>query len=82
MKGIDKAREALKNQKPDPDFVRKTSQIIKYVMAMKRNMLKKNLFRAKAKCPFCDGHWHARIAPNNKHIHMRCDGTCNAMMME
>jgi len=56
-------------------------QLIASAAIMKKNMEKKNLLKAKAKCPFCEGYWHAILAGPKKHIHLHCDGTCNTMMM-
>lgn len=55
--------------------------VIKKASIMKQNMEKKGLTRAKAKCPYCDGYWHAILAGPKKHIHLRCDGECKTMMM-
>lgn len=51
-------------------------------ITMKNNMMKKGLLRAKAKCPYCDGYWHAVLMGRKNHIHMHCDGECKAIMME
>ena len=55
--------------------------VIKKASIMKQNMEKKGLTRAKAKCPYCDGYWHAILAGPKKHLHFRCDGECKTMMM-
>lgn len=54
---------------------------IKKAEVMKKNMDKKGLKRAKAKCPFCDGFWHATLNGHKKHLWLKCDGSCNSMMM-
>ena len=73
----------------------KFNEILKKAGIMKRNMEKKGLVRAKAKCPFCEGHWHGvLITSRNKgrntfgtivnikrHLHFKCDGSCGSMMM-
>ena len=64
------------------DIFKSHNKILKYAMAMKRNMNKKNIKAGKAKCPFCEGFWHARISSYNGHMHMKCDGTCNIFLME
>ena len=63
-------------------FFKEHGKIIKYAMAMKRNMNKKKIKAGKAKCPFCEGFWHARISSYNGHMHMQCDGTCETFLME
>lgn len=68
--------------KPPPDFLARAAATIRKAMVMKRNMLKKNLRVAKAKCPYCEGHWYARLAGNKNHMHMRCDGVCGTNIME
>lgn len=55
---------------------------IKKALVMKKNMKAKGVIRAKAKCPYCAGYWHGRLAGPKQHLHMRCDGDCGAMMME
>ena len=55
---------------------------MKKALVMKANMKKKGITRAKAKCPYCDGYWHGRLAGPKQHLHMGCDGDCGAMMME
>jgi hypothetical protein len=84
MKKIDEIREAMKKppSKEDKDFFTQALKTMKYAAVMKRNMNKKGIKAAKAKCPYCDGYWHARISSYNGHMHMRCDGTCKAIMME
>lgn len=49
---------------------------------MKENMKKKGLMRAKAKCPYCSGYWHAVLAGPKKHMHLACDGDCGSALME
>lgn len=69
-------------------------EILKKAAILKKNMEAKGLKRAKAKCPFCAGHWHAvlnQVRRKNgrhglksitNHLHFKCDGTCGSMMME
>ena len=57
------------------EFWAQAEKTMKLAGAMKRNMNKKGIFAGKAKCPYCKGFWHARIAKDNGHMHMRCDGT-------
>ena len=64
------------------DWSARAMQTLKHAMVMKRNMQKKNITRAKAKCPYCDGYWHGRLMGTKQHLYMGCDGTCGAMMVE
>ncbi len=57
-------------------------EIVEKAATMKQNMIKKGLFIAKAKCPYCEGYWQAGLFGHKKHLHMSCDGGCGAMMME
>lgn len=57
------------------------ADIIKKASTMKINMIAKGVTRAKAKCPYCEGHWHGILAGPNKHLHFKCDGSCNVMLM-
>lgn len=56
--------------------------VLKKSGIMKKNMLSKGKLRAKAKCPYCAGHWHAVLCGHKKHMHMACDGDCGSMLME
>ncbi len=62
-------------------MIDKFDEIIKKASVMKKNMEIKGLRIAKAKCPYCDGHWHGILAGRNKHLHFHCDGSCGTMMM-
>ncbi len=64
------------------DWMDKQLKTLKYAMVMKDNMKKKSITAAKAKCPYCDGFWHGRLAGPKKHLHMSCDGECKTMLME
>ncbi len=64
------------------DFSKRMLQTLKHANVMKTNMQKKEITRAKAKCPYCVGMWHARLVGPKQHMHMGCDGDCGAMMME
>ena len=55
---------------------------IGFVMDAKKQMLASGDWAASKKCPYCEGRWHFRIAPNNKHIHAACDGSCKRSIME
>lgn len=57
-------------------------ETLKKSSVMKKNMIKKGLTRAKAKCPYCSGHWQAALCGHKKHMHMACDGGCKTMLME
>ncbi len=57
-------------------------ETVKKAMLMKKNMLAKGLLRAKAKCPYCAGHWQAVLCGRKKHMHMACDGDCGSALME
>jgi hypothetical protein len=78
---MDQIRKEMKESK-DSEFWKKAEAILPKASIMKKNMLDKGLTRAKAKCPFCEGHWHARLAGKKNHFHMRCDGDCKSFMME
>lgn len=72
------------------------TKIINTAAKLKKVMLKKNLRRARAKCPFCalrddvpegKGYLHGALAPQRRspvgfHLHMKCDGPCKTMYME
>jgi hypothetical protein len=60
----------------------RTYEIMLKATVMKKNMKKRHLYKAKAKCPFCEGHWHAYIAKYNGHMRMQCDGECGTQLME
>lgn len=64
------------------DWSARAMQTLKHAGVMKRNMQKKEIKAGKAKCPYCDGYWHARLAGPKQRLHMGCDGDCGAMMME
>lgn len=64
------------------EWARGIEVTMKKAAIMKKNMIKANLTRARAKCPHCDGIWHAVLAGKKNHLHMRCDGTCKTFMME
>lgn len=51
-------------------------------LKMKAAMVKKGLFKAKAKCPECEGYLMATRAKSNGHIWMKCTGSCKRSMME
>ena len=84
MKKIDQIREEMKKPptKEDSDFMKQALKTMKFASVMKKNMKKKGIFRGKAKCPYCEGYWHATISKYNGHMHMRCDGECKSIMME
>jgi hypothetical protein len=63
--------------------------VISAAEKLKKVMVKKNLSRAKAKCPMCDGFLHgvlsnslSRSRSSRQHFAMSCDVTCKAWMME
>ena len=64
------------------EFMERIEDTMKKCLVMKKNMKAKNVTRAKAKCPYCSGYWHGRLAGPKQHLHMGCDGDCGAMMME
>lgn len=59
--------------------------VIKKALIAKKNMEKKGIVRAKAKCPYCTGFWHIRLIKGSgsrgDNIHLKCDGDCKTMMM-
>lgn len=82
---IDEIRRKMEAEKLTPEykaFMEHSSKILDKAMIMKKNMKAKKLTWAKAKCPFCEGHWFATLNGRKEHIHMRCDGTCGTMMIE
>lgn len=84
-RGIDKAKRELAESKASgelDDFFKHVDAVIAMGGKLKRSMLKRGLTRAKAKCELCTGHLHGRLAGPKNHLHMYCDGTCNATMME
>ena len=56
-------------------------ELVNKAIIMKKNMEKKGLIRAKAKCPFCEGFWHGMLNGTKKHLWLKCDGSCDSMMM-
>ena len=71
----------------------KFDDILKKAAIMKKHMEAKGLKRAKAKCPYCEGFWHAQLNEVRQrngrhglksiknHLWFKCDGTCGSMMM-
>lgn len=51
---------------------------------LKRNMLKKRLSVAQAKCPDkdCNGYWFVQMTGRRNHVRIRCNGKCGFNMME
>ena len=68
--------------KSNDDFMNDAVETIQTAAKFKKVMNKKKLLRAKTRCPRCGSWLHARIAPRNNHIHMRCEGKCGMSMME
>lgn len=64
------------------DFAKVIETTIRDAGKLRKVMERRGLRRAKAKCPECGGWLHGRIAPNNGHLHMRCDGPCGRVMMQ
>lgn len=64
------------------DMWKRPLEVLNKAGVMKANMKKKGIKAAKAKCPYCDGFWHGRLAGPKQHLHMKCDGDCGSMMME
>ena len=64
------------------DFMDAAVEVMQTAAKFKKVMNKKNLLRAKTKCPRCGSWLHASIAPRNNHIHMSCEGKCGMSMME
>ena len=63
------------------DWSKRIFKTIRYSEVMKKNMEKKGIRVAKAKCPYCDGFWHGILVGPKQHLHMSCDGDCGSMMM-
>ncbi len=57
-------------------------ETLKLALKWKAKIIERDLTRAKAKCPYCEGYWHGVLCGNKKHLHMSCDGDCKTMMME
>lgn len=68
---------------PDSDFMDKILERVKTALKIKKIMLKKNLTRARCKCPHCqDGMINATLAGPKKHIHARCSTPECTVFME
>lgn len=84
-RGIDRARRELAESRAlgkADDMLKQMQEVLEMGTKLKAVMLKRGLVRAKAKCKRCDGYLQGVLAGPKKHLHMRCDGTCNAFMME
>jgi len=82
---IDEIRRKMNAEKLTPEyksFMERIERVLPKATIMKDNMKKKGLTRARAKCPFCAGEWHAILAGRKQHFHMRCDGDRGSIMME
>ena len=82
---MDEIRRKMNAERLTPEykeFLERVGRVFPKAIIMKENMKKKGLVRARAKCPFCAGEWHAILAGRKQHFHMRCDGDCGSMMME
>jgi ssDNA-binding Zn-finger/Zn-ribbon topoisomerase 1 len=66
----------------DKDFMATVRTTMRDAAKLKAVMVKKNLTRAKAKCPECEGFLVGFRSPYNGHMHMRCTGPCKRQMME
>ena len=55
---------------------------LKLAMSWKANIIERDLTRAKAKCPYCEGYWHGRLASPKNHLWLNCDGDCGTVLME
>lgn len=64
------------------DFRRRIKSSIRDAVKLKKAMIKKNLRRAKAKCPECEGHIQGALVGRRDHMRFWCDGTCNRQLME
>lgn len=64
------------------DWADRALKTIRHAEIMRRNMKKKGIRVAKAKCPYCAGYWHGRLAGTKEHMHLQCDGDCNTMLMQ
>jgi len=62
--------------------IERATDIMLTAFKLKAQMKKRNLLRAKAKCPFCkEGFLHGQLAGRKAHLHMACDG-CDVRMLE
>ena len=58
------------------------SKLINTAIKFKKVMNAKNLWKAKTKCPFCDGGMlYGTLNGPKKHLHMKCN-KCNIVYME
>lgn len=64
------------------DFRAAVLSTMRDAVKLKKVMVKKNLYRAKAKCPECEGHLIGTRSKYNGHMHMICTGPCKRQMME
>ena len=100
-KTLDELANFTGGRAPGPDkesdrFIERTMQTMGAAANMKANMIRKGLFVAKAKCPYCAGYWQARLAKTSRrnragqavlHLHLQCDGVgsvapCGTIFME
>jgi hypothetical protein len=81
---IEKARTemtAAGAQAEHAAFMERAGKILDVHVRFKKAMQSRNKTVAKAKCPFCPGRIHGRIAGPRSHLHWHCD-SCDAGMME
>lgn len=64
------------------DFMDRALKTMRFAEVMKRKMKEKGIRAAKAKCPYCAGFWHGRLAGTKDHMHLKCDGDCGTVMMQ
>jgi ssDNA-binding Zn-finger/Zn-ribbon topoisomerase 1 len=64
------------------DWLTTMRSTMRDAVKLKAVMVKKNLYRAKAKCPECEGHLVGTRSKYNGHISMICTGPCKRQMME
>ena len=87
MKKIDEARARMLEEQKNPSretikFRERMDEIMNKASNMKKHMLERNLRKAKAKCPYCDGFWFGTIGGSRNHLHLQCSGTCRVVFME
>ena len=64
------------------DFMKAVRSTLRDAAKLKKVMVAKNLYAAKAKCPECEGFLVGTRSKYNGHLHMHCTGSCKRKMME
>lgn len=64
------------------DFRKQVAVIFDFGLKAKRQMIEKNLTRARKKCPLCGGMVKLVLAGKKQHLHMGCPDCGGMQMME